>query len=176
MDYNTTASDLDSVYTSFDSSPGRSKLPWHLKAQLAEDIEAFGGIQKLDNGKNKTLSTEILDKRPDLYKLYSDPIRLPITKLVYTWIEKSRKGKYIDGVLAKFDVTPYHLREQSSQTLQTLPTLPTPPTSPQSSSAATRVISPSPQSVIKFSDKNQQRVRLILFFSGLFIYLPKYFL
>jgi hypothetical protein len=139
MDCDETDLELD-IGSDSSKSPSSKplKLPWHLQAQLVEDIEAFGGIALLDIGKCKKLSSDILDKRPDLYKLTGHPIRKSICKLVNRWIEKSRKGIYNDYIRTRYSVTPYCLRESSVNE---------PPQTPKSSTQSVHTVSPSPSRV-----------------------------
>jgi hypothetical protein len=59
----------------------RKALPWHIQKQLAEDIEAFGGIDKF-KGQDKTLAKQILDVNPTLYGPPADILRERIRKKV----------------------------------------------------------------------------------------------
>jgi hypothetical protein len=93
------SSSITSPTTTGSTNRRRHSLSLHLLAELAEDLEAYGGIEKHE-GRQKTLhrllnhlvSTD--EEKKDLYKGAQDPIRRKIQTQVFRW--QSNRQKYED--------------------------------------------------------------------------------
>jgi hypothetical protein len=96
------------------SSRARGELPQHITKQLAEDIEADGGIATFITRSHKLLSN-LLDKRPDLYGKRGDEIRKRIQKKVYYWQKYHKAGTYAENILSKFQIQSAAVRNKSSK-------------------------------------------------------------
>lgn len=103
--------DVVSVASTTSSSTARrhrESLPVHLLAQLCEDIETYGGIQKFSGSLHNLKFllnhlAETQEDRRELYKEQRDPIRRRIQLKVYQW-QKLEKQQYKQKVLDNFDV------------------------------------------------------------------------
>ena len=126
---------VSSNSTSSSASSQRKKLPDHLQAQLAEDIEASGGIErflpdsKQSNKKRKRLKPEektedsqklrkLLDKNKALYKESGDPVRRRIQLKVLRWQRYFQEGTYADKVLTKYQIVPYRFRDPKEEPIK----------------------------------------------------------
>jgi hypothetical protein len=84
-----------------------------LQKQLAEDIEANGGLEKFisqkGSGYNSVLAS-FLDTKPEVYRPRGDPIRHQIQNRVYKWKNLFKNGKYVEKVLNDLQVKSYQYR------------------------------------------------------------------
>jgi hypothetical protein len=92
----------------------------HLWKQLAEDIEAEGGIAEF-SGSTQKLAI-LLNRRPGLYGKRGSTLREPIRKKVYRWQGFHREGTYAQKVLSKYQVkSSYHRKQEEAQKRKKLP-------------------------------------------------------
>lgn len=94
---------VDSASVSVSSSVARKRLAFHIQKQLAQDIEAAGGIKLFKNKDGHRLS-HLCDNREELYGPRGDDLRQKITKKVYRWQLLDKDGVYIEKVLNKLQV------------------------------------------------------------------------
>jgi hypothetical protein len=102
------------------SARSRNPLPNHLQSQLAEDIEAYGGIQTHIGKSNSCyhLLNHLIHQDPVALALYKDnrhPIRRKISQKVYRWQKKYEEGTYEEEVLKPFNVKPASQRDSILQ-------------------------------------------------------------
>jgi hypothetical protein len=104
------------------SARSRNPLPNHLLSQLAEHIEAYGGIEKHSGSGRKQVCKRLLDHlisidplSRSLYKEANDPIRKRITQKVYTWQRLHQQGTYKEKVLRLYNITPASQRDSLLQ-------------------------------------------------------------
>jgi hypothetical protein len=96
------------------SSTTQRGVRLHIKKQLAEDIESNGGIQHFA-GRNQNLYHLLkrkFEEDPDVhpYGNRGDVIRQQIRRVVNSWIEKDKEGKYISEVLNPWCIVQWSAR------------------------------------------------------------------
>ncbi|CAB9530957.1 hypothetical protein SEMRO_3138_G344360.1 [Seminavis robusta] len=108
-------SDVDSQVSRGSGSTGtRQRLPLWIEKQLAEDIEAQGGIFGFDTGKAQGLS-ELCDYRsqdlgqPEFYGHRGSDQRRKISQKITKW-KRLDQGQYLEK-LSVLGVTPFKLRK-----------------------------------------------------------------
>jgi hypothetical protein len=87
----------------------------HIKKQLAEDIESNGGIQHFAGRNNQNLYHLLkkkVEENPDVhpYGNRGDIIRQQIRRLVNSWIQKDKEGKYVSEVLNPWCIVQWSAR------------------------------------------------------------------
>ena len=101
------------------STSNRKELTEHLWRQLAEDIEAEGGISAFVGSSQKLAS--LLNQRPGLYGNRGDEIREPIRKKVYRWQQFNKENTYANKVLSKYQVkSAFHRKQEELQKRKSL--------------------------------------------------------
>jgi hypothetical protein len=127
------ASVLSETSVSTTTSARRTKLPVHLLSQLAEHIEAYGGIET-HTGKANTVARllnhlgDIDPVNRSLYKGIGDPLRKRISQKVWRWQKASTEGRYETEVLQAYNVKPARERATILQIpLEPTPSKPLPP-------------------------------------------------
>jgi hypothetical protein len=74
-------------------------LSWALQKQLAEDIEARGGIKKFIARSSKQKVRSLCESNTADYGTLGDPVRRQIANKIYKWKELYKKGLYEDRVI-----------------------------------------------------------------------------
>ena len=74
-------------------------VPVEVRAQLAIDIEAAGGIQDFDKGKKQALDQLLNNPSRNIYGVRGSSLRLQIRNLVYTQWKKFTREKYLAKVV-----------------------------------------------------------------------------
>ncbi|KAG7342238.1 hypothetical protein IV203_007330 [Nitzschia inconspicua] len=100
------------AFSAADSVTGRG-VREHIKKQLAEDIERFGGIQHFTGRSNQNLYLLLQSRVGDSDNPYGhrgSPIRTQLRKLINYWIQKDKEGTYISQILNPFCVVQYSSR------------------------------------------------------------------
>ena len=102
------------------SSARRDRLPLHSQKQLAEDIEANGGLKHFFGKDNQNLCN-LLNKRvgeeDNPYGVRSDPIRAKLRRKVEYWQGLDKKDKYISDVLNPWRIVQYAARMKKNKAI-----------------------------------------------------------
>ena len=113
------ASSGDTQSVSGSPTSNRKEFTEHLWRQLAEDIEAEGGIAAFVGSSQKLAF--LLNQRPDLYGNRGDEIREPIRKKVYRWQQFNKENTYANKVLSKYQVkSAFHRKQEELQKRKSL--------------------------------------------------------
>jgi len=103
---------------SLSTSGSRPGVALFIQKELAEDIEALGGIAhfKKQTGKDRSqLLSKLCDKNPEVYGRRGDILRKQIRNRYQRWVKLYDSGTYTDKVLNRFEIKSYANRKKPSE-------------------------------------------------------------